>query len=284
MLVGRTVGLGFQIPYIDQKKNCSRPEVNMSFCYDGPIILKNLYKSCAVHGSMAITFDDGPSENTDDILDVLRAANMKATFFLIGRKLKMFPDAVRRIAAEGHQIGAHTFNHVKLVNMTSEDVRKEMTMFEDALGNFGISMLKYMRPPWGVLDDVSYAVIQEMGYTAVHWGSLSGDSYVSDAEDVMTVYYSHLGGPNGDGVIAKNLTLITQQHDRRNVTADSFVALSSYLTKTFGSQGVQFLTIDQCLYGVNNRTTTPSLASSAQGINASLYGIIIAFFIIMFSS
>jgi peptidoglycan/xylan/chitin deacetylase (PgdA/CDA1 family) len=104
---------------------------------------------------MAITFDDGPSENTDDILDVLRAANMKATFFLIGRKLKMFPDAVRRIAAEGHQIGAHTFNHVKLVNMTSEDVRKEMTMFEDALGNFGISMLKYMRPPWGVLDDVS---------------------------------------------------------------------------------------------------------------------------------
>ena len=61
--------------------------------------------------SVALTFDDGPSEDTERILDVLHAYNLKATFFMLGRQVELFPETARRVVAEGHEIGNHSYSH-----------------------------------------------------------------------------------------------------------------------------------------------------------------------------
>ena len=79
-------------------------------------------RSGAVPGKVALTFDDGPSDEwTPKILDILKAKGVKATFFLIGENGETNPSLVKRIYAEGHEIGNHTFTHPNL-GLTSDEV------------------------------------------------------------------------------------------------------------------------------------------------------------------
>src|SRR5260370_36395086 len=61
--------------------------------------------------SVALTFDDGPTEDTGRILDVLGAHGLKATFFMLGRQVKLFPQIARRVVDEGHEVGNHSYSH-----------------------------------------------------------------------------------------------------------------------------------------------------------------------------
>src|SRR5712691_9554801 len=61
--------------------------------------------------SVALTFDDGPSEDTERILDVLGAHDVSATFFMLGRQVELFPQIARRVVAEGHDLGNHSYSH-----------------------------------------------------------------------------------------------------------------------------------------------------------------------------
>src|ERR1700686_5907866 len=60
---------------------------------------------------VALTFDDGPSEDTERILDVLSAYNLRATFFMLGRQVELFPQVARRVVDEGHDLGNHSSSH-----------------------------------------------------------------------------------------------------------------------------------------------------------------------------
>src|SRR5712691_4872285 len=62
-------------------------------------------------GEVALTFDDGPSADTDRILDILAERNLRATFFMIGRHVEHLPQTARRVAGEGHEIGNHSYSH-----------------------------------------------------------------------------------------------------------------------------------------------------------------------------
>lgn len=76
---------------------------------------------------IALTFDDGPEPQwTPKILDILRDKQVKATFFVIGREADKYPDLVRRMAAEGHVIGSHTYHHVNLNNVPPEKMEEEV--------------------------------------------------------------------------------------------------------------------------------------------------------------
>src|SRR5436853_4996166 len=61
--------------------------------------------------SVALTFDDGPSEDTERILDVLGSHDLSATFFMLGRQVALFPQAARRVIEAGHEIGNHSYSH-----------------------------------------------------------------------------------------------------------------------------------------------------------------------------
>ena len=103
---------------------------------------------------IALTFDDGPRRSTTtDLLDGLAERGVKATFFLIGAQIEDNRDVVRRMDREGHQIGIHTYDHVKLTDLNRADFDAQVEKTRSVL----VSTLDHndflLRPPYGMLDD-----------------------------------------------------------------------------------------------------------------------------------
>jgi len=87
-----------------------------------------LEHSGAAHKEVSITFDDGPSEYTDRVLDILKEKNVPATFFVIGQNAEEFPGALQREYREGHIIGNHTYSHPNIAAESAESTRFELSM------------------------------------------------------------------------------------------------------------------------------------------------------------
>ena len=86
---------------------------------------------------VALTFDDGPADNTNQILSLLEEYNTKATFFLIGAEIEKFPEEARRIAEEGHQIGNHTYSHNRMIFKTPSYYKDEIEKTDQLIQNTG---------------------------------------------------------------------------------------------------------------------------------------------------
>ncbi len=97
---------------------------------------------------VALTFDDGPSPTTNDILDVLARFDVTATFFIVGTQAERYPWIVARIAMEGHHIANHTWSHASLTSMSDAQIISDITRLNDWLGGYGL-MTKCVRPPYG---------------------------------------------------------------------------------------------------------------------------------------
>lgn len=101
---------------------------------------------------VALTFDDGPKEGTTDrLLDGLKERGASATFFVVGEQAEKYPDLVKRMQAEGHQVGNHTWSHVRLEGAKTEVIKQEIgkteSLLEDLLGGEGY----WLRPPYGLI-------------------------------------------------------------------------------------------------------------------------------------
>lgn len=124
---------------------------------------------------VALTFDDGPSVgNTQRVLDILAAHKVHATFFVIGRQAKAYPNLVRRIAAGGHAIGNHSYNHNTGATNTQAPAELQRTfgVIRDITGR-GPSLF---RPPCGVVrNKLTQEALME-NYTAVTWTVSSADT------------------------------------------------------------------------------------------------------------
>ncbi len=124
----------------------------------------------------ALTYDDGPNTAaTPQMLDVLAAYGVHATFFLIGTFVRDEPNLTRRIAAAGHTIGNHTMTHPWLAWQSSARVRAEMTdcnkLLEDTLGQ----PIRLFRPPHGARRPVVFDVAGELGLKVVQWNAMGYD-------------------------------------------------------------------------------------------------------------
>jgi peptidoglycan/xylan/chitin deacetylase (PgdA/CDA1 family) len=120
---------------------------------------------------VAMTFDDGPHpQNTPRLLDMLRARNIKATFYVIGRSVDNYPQIVRRIVAEGHEIGNHTYTHRNLTKLSDSEVLRELTRTRDSIAKASGVQPRTMRPPYGALLQRQRSMIhQDFGYPTVLW-------------------------------------------------------------------------------------------------------------------
>ena len=97
---------------------------------------------------VALTYDDGPNPpDTDRLLDVLAKHNVKATFFLIGNRIERHPETVRRIIAEGHQIGNHTYSHPVLGFLPPTSVQRQIERTDNLLQQYGIAKDSVFRAP-----------------------------------------------------------------------------------------------------------------------------------------
>lgn len=117
-----------------------------------------------------LTFDEGYENGyTDKILDVLKEKNVKATFFVTGDYAKTETDIVKRMIAEGHVVGNHTWKHYSMPEKTLDTCRDEIKELHDYVQqNYNYEM-KVFRPPMGEFSEQTLAVTQEMGYKTMFW-------------------------------------------------------------------------------------------------------------------
>jgi len=121
-------------------------------------------------GGYAITFDDGPhSEGTPAVLEILAAAGVRATFFLVGEQVRRNPALAREILAAGHTIGLHCDRHRNLLRLAPrqvrDDIARALASIEDATG---LSPALY-RPPYGVLNAAALRDARARGWRTLLW-------------------------------------------------------------------------------------------------------------------
>lgn len=107
---------------------------------------------CSQQQCIALTFDDGPSPHTERLLDYLNQHKAKATFFVLGLYVDRHPNAVQRMAKEGHQIGNHTWHHRDLTGMPLSEVVTEIGSTNQAILQISGVVPHVMRPPYGATN------------------------------------------------------------------------------------------------------------------------------------
>lgn len=116
---------------------------------------------------IAITFDDGPRRDTTTrLLDGLRRRGASATFFLVGRQIAGHEDLVRRMQAEGHQVGNHTWSHVKLQGASPAAIAEELGKTDAVLQELLGEDIYWVRPPYGLICEEEKKLISA---PMVHW-------------------------------------------------------------------------------------------------------------------
>jgi len=127
--------------------------------------------------AIALTFDDGPHpEHTPAMLDVLARAGVRATFFVVGREVEKHPEVARRIVAEGHGIGGHSYDHTVMTTLNDaalvDDLAHCRRVIREATGlDTGL-----FRPPKGEVSLRSIRTVCRAGYTLVHWTKTYSDN------------------------------------------------------------------------------------------------------------
>lgn len=131
-----------------------------------------------------LTFDAGYENGcTAQILDALKAHNVKAAFFLVGNYIEKNPDLVRRMVAEGHIVANHTMHHPDMSKITEKEAfSKELMDLEELYrSTTGKEMPKYYRPPQGIYSEKNLLLAKELGYKTVFW-SLAYADWNNDAQ------------------------------------------------------------------------------------------------------
>ena len=119
---------------------------------------------------IALTFDDGPHPvYTPIILDILKEYGVQATFFVIGENAERYPDLIRRILSEGHEIGNHTYLHKNLKEHTMDCVCHEIVQTEETILRISEQRTKVLRPPGGLYDNQVCDAAESLDYDIILW-------------------------------------------------------------------------------------------------------------------
>lgn len=118
-----------------------------------------------------LTFDEGYEAGfTPKILDVLKANNIKAAFFITGHYIDKHPDLVKRMLAEGHIVGNHTITHPSMPSLSDQQVTAELqTLSKKYTALTGKKDMIYLRPPKGEFSERTLALSKNLGYKTVFW-------------------------------------------------------------------------------------------------------------------
>ena len=102
---------------------------------------------------VSLTFDDGPTKYTNELLKVLERNHSRATFFILGNKIKGNEAAIKNISSYGNEIGIHGYSHKPFTNMSLEDVDAEIAGTYNMLNRLGVNPSNIVRPPYGKLNE-----------------------------------------------------------------------------------------------------------------------------------
>jgi len=120
---------------------------------------------------IAMTFDDGPSAKlTPELLDLLAARHIKATFFVLGENVAEHPDIIARAAREGHEIASHSWSHPNFAKMSQEGIRSQLQRTDEAIASATGKRPTLFRPPYGSITPREKVWIHDQfGYDIILW-------------------------------------------------------------------------------------------------------------------
>ena len=177
---------------------------------------------------MALTFDDGPSPTyTPILLDGLRARGVHATFFLIGCKIEGKEELVRRMQAEGHQIGNHSYDHAMLQKTDTRTALADLAECDAVLQRTLGAGTYWVRPPYGL---ISRAELAGVCAPLVHWSVDTRDWEVLNADRVLDVVLRK--ADDGDIILL---------HDCYSTSVEAALRAIDRLS----AEGVQFVTVEE---------------------------------------
>jgi chitin deacetylase len=168
------------------------------------------------------TFDDGPGPSTPALLDVLAAANMRATFFVLGENLERRRDIAVRAARAGHELGNHTYSHVRPDAIDHATFAAELArtdaMIADVLREAGIAAaaIPRVRLPYGIVgDDPRVAMLAALGREHVGWTADFEDWLDPDPVALAARMREHIDAQHGRGLDA-----VLDLHDSSRLGAE----------------------------------------------------------------
>ena len=159
-----------------------------------------------------LTFDAGyENGNTEPILNALKKHNVSATFFVVGHYLESSPELVKRMLAEGHTVGNHTYNHPDMSSISSMDAfRKEMEDVEKKYKEItGQDMVKFYRPPQGKYSMENLKMAQELGYHTFFWSLAYVDWYQDKQPSKEEAFKKLLGRIHPGSIVLLHSTSAT---------------------------------------------------------------------------
>lgn len=188
---------------------------------------------------IALTFDDGPDPmDTPAILELLKKYDVKATFFVVGKKVEMYPELAKREVLEGHELANHTYSHLYLNrNMTEQRIRNEIKKAEEAIFKTTGQKPTLFRPPGGFYSENVIRVLKKAGYRIIMW-SWHQDARDWDRPGVNKIVNSILQKTQkGDIVLL---------HDYVEGETQTIEALKQILPQ-FKERGFRFVTVSELL-------------------------------------
>jgi peptidoglycan-N-acetylglucosamine deacetylase len=195
---------------------------------------------------IALTFDDGPSRHTSDLLAVLDRHGVKATFFLVGQRVEEYPAIARAVLAAGHTVANHSYSHVSLAYLSEGDfwdgeVGKTQEVLNTVLG----VKPSFFRPPFGSLRDPGVEMLASRGLKVIIWSVDTKDWFLARSPDTAAaaiertvleyvhdeaIVLMHDGGAPADKTVEAVDRLIPQLKARgyRFVTIDALIQVKPY--------------------------------------------------------
>ncbi|KAL2861826.1 hypothetical protein BJX68DRAFT_260628 [Aspergillus pseudodeflectus] len=193
---------------------------------------------CTVPNTIALTFDDGPSQYTPQLLDTLSRYGARATFFVLGDAAANNPAVLQRMRNEGHQIASHTYTHASLPSLGHDGIVSEMTSLDAVIRPaLGVTP-SYMRPPYLEVNDLVLQVMRDYDYRVISTSVDTKDYENQDANAIInTSFQLFLDQLNAGGSIVL-------AHDIHYWTVAS---LAERMLEEVNARGLRATTVGDCL-------------------------------------
>lgn len=188
--------------------------------------------------AIALTFDDGPSENTLKILELLKKYNAKATFFCIGNKIDEHPEIFKKILEEGHQVGNHTYSHSPITGFFgTKKMETEINQCNLAAKSHAGIEMKLFRSPSGVTNPKIRKALKRTGHQSIGWSVRSFDALLHSENIVFKlatrklkpgmVILLHDTKPHSLAILER-LLLFLQKRNFKTQTIGSLFKIDAY--------------------------------------------------------
>lgn len=204
--------------------------VQSSYLLDKDAELYKAYYEKKNQKVVALTFDDGPNPaTTNQALDTLSKYGIKATFFVLGKNVSGNEEILKRMKADGHVIGNHSWSHPVLSKLSLDEAKKQITDTEDALTKVLGSSSKLMRPPYGAITD---DIRNSLDLSFIMWNVDSLDWKSKNEASILTEIQRQVR--NGSIIL---------MHDIHAETVNALPKIIDYLKE----QGYHFVTVPEML-------------------------------------